>query len=68
MSDDGRPDLYVANFCDDSNTLYHNRTERGGEALFNDLTFASGISVRVKRTRMKLIDRIDADLFWFYPR
>jgi hypothetical protein len=35
---DGRPDLYVTNFSDDSNTLRHNE----GEALFNDVTFAAG--------------------------
>jgi len=35
---DGRPDLYVTNFSDDSNTLYHNE----GAALFNDVTFAAG--------------------------
>jgi len=35
---DGKPDLYVTNFSDDSNTLYHNE----GEALFNDVTFAAG--------------------------
>jgi hypothetical protein len=35
---DGRPDLYVTNFSDDSNTLYHNE----GEALFNDVTFTAG--------------------------
>jgi hypothetical protein len=26
------------------------------------------ISVRVHRTQMTLIERIGADLFWFYPR
>jgi hypothetical protein len=26
------------------------------------------IGVRVNRTRMTLIERIDADLFWLYPR
>ena len=35
---DGRPDLYVTNFSDDSNTLYHNE----GAALFNDVTYAAG--------------------------
>jgi len=35
---DGRPDLYVTNFSDDSNTLYHNE----GGAIFNDVTFSSG--------------------------
>jgi hypothetical protein len=35
---DGKPDLYVTNFSDDSNTLYHNE----GAALFNDVTFAAG--------------------------
>jgi hypothetical protein len=35
---DGRPDLYVTNFSDDSNTLYHNE----GRAIFNDVTFSSG--------------------------
>ncbi|MEP7336526.1 MAG: hypothetical protein ABI977_02070 [Acidobacteriota bacterium] len=34
---DGRPDIYVTNFSDDSNTLRHNE----GEALFNDVTFAA---------------------------
>jgi enediyne biosynthesis protein E4 len=35
---DGKPDLYVTNFSDDSNTLYHNE----GAAVFNDVTFAAG--------------------------
>src|SRR5262245_56436874 len=35
---DGRVDLYITNFSDDSDTLYHNE----GEALFNDVTFAAG--------------------------
>ena len=35
---DGKPDLYVTNFSDDSNTLYHN----DGEALFSDVTLAAG--------------------------
>jgi len=35
---DGKLDLYVTNFSDDSNTLYHNE----GEGLFNDVTFAAG--------------------------
>jgi hypothetical protein len=35
---DGRVDLYVTNFSDDSNTLYHN----DGDALFTDVTFQSG--------------------------
>ncbi|HMB29939.1 MAG TPA: hypothetical protein VKS99_17645, partial [Blastocatellia bacterium] len=26
------------------------------------------IGVRVNRTRMTLMERIEADLFWFYPR
>lgn len=39
---DGKPDLYVTNFSDDTNTLYHNLSESRGEALFNDVTFASG--------------------------
>lgn len=32
---DGRPDLYVTNFSDDYNTLYHN----DGGGLFSDVTF-----------------------------
>jgi hypothetical protein len=39
---DGKPDLYVTNFSDDSNTLYRNQTEQPGAPLFNDVTFASG--------------------------
>jgi hypothetical protein len=35
---DGKPDFYVTNFSDDSNTLYHNE----GDALFNDVTFPAG--------------------------
>ena len=35
---DGRIDLYVTNFSDDSNTLYHN----DGEGLFTDVTFQAG--------------------------
>jgi enediyne biosynthesis protein E4 len=35
---DGKPDFYVTNFSDDSDTLYHNE----GEALFNDVTFTAG--------------------------
>ena len=35
---DGRPDLYVTNFSDDSNTLYQNQ----GGGLFADVTVASG--------------------------
>ncbi|HKX26199.1 MAG TPA: CRTAC1 family protein [Blastocatellia bacterium] len=35
---DGRLDLYVTNFSDDTNTLYHN----DGEGLFTDVTFAAG--------------------------
>jgi hypothetical protein len=36
---DGRVDLYVTNFSDDSNTLYHN----DGEAGFTDVTYQSGL-------------------------
>ncbi len=39
---DGKLDLYVTNFSDDSNTLYHNVSETGGDAAFDDVTFASG--------------------------
>jgi hypothetical protein len=35
---DGRVDLYVTNFSDDSNTLYHN----DGGAVFTDVTFQAG--------------------------
>src|SRR5262245_26104206 len=35
---DGRVDLYITNFSDDTNTLYHN----DGEGLFTDVTFAAG--------------------------
>lgn len=35
---DGRDDLYVTNFSDDSNTLYHN----DGGANFTDVTFQAG--------------------------
>jgi enediyne biosynthesis protein E4 len=35
---DGKPDFYITNFSDDSDTLYHN----DGEALFNDVTFKAG--------------------------
>jgi hypothetical protein len=35
---DGRVDLYVTNFSDDSNTLYHN----DGAAAFTDVTFQAG--------------------------
>src|SRR5262245_21877474 len=38
FDNDGKPDLYVTNFSDDTNTLYHN----DGEGLFTDVTFASG--------------------------
>jgi enediyne biosynthesis protein E4 len=41
---DGRPDLYVTNFSDDYNTLYHNEggglfTDRTFEARLGDVTF-----------------------------
>jgi enediyne biosynthesis protein E4 len=41
---DGRPDLYVTNFSDDYNTLYHNEggglfTDRSFEARLGDVTF-----------------------------
>ena len=36
---DGRDDLHVTNFADDTNILYHN----DGGGLFSDLTFASGV-------------------------
>jgi enediyne biosynthesis protein E4 len=35
---DGRVDIYVTNFSDDSNTLYHN----DGDGNFSDVTFQSG--------------------------
>ncbi|MBI1763895.1 MAG: CRTAC1 family protein [Acidobacteria bacterium] len=35
---DGRPDVYLTNFSDDTNTLYHNE----GNGQFNDVTYASG--------------------------
>jgi hypothetical protein len=36
---DGRDDLHVTNFADDTNILYHN----DGSGLFSDLTYASGV-------------------------
>jgi hypothetical protein len=36
------PHLYVTNFSYGANTLYHNLSERVGETLFNDVTYASG--------------------------
>ncbi len=36
---DGRDDLHVTNFADDTNILYHN----DGGGLFSDVTFASGV-------------------------
>lgn len=41
LNNDGRLDIFVTNFSDDSNTLYLNR----GQALFEDATIASGIGV-----------------------
>jgi hypothetical protein len=36
---DGRDDIHVTNFADDTNVLYHN----DGGGLFSDLTYASGM-------------------------
>jgi hypothetical protein len=36
---DGRDDIHVTNFADDSNVLYHNE----GNGLFSDVSYASGI-------------------------
>ena len=36
---DGRDDIHVTNFADDSNVLYHN----DGNGLFSDVSFAAGI-------------------------
>lgn len=36
---DGRDDLHVTNFADDTNILYHN----DGKGLFSDVTFPSGV-------------------------
>ena len=36
---DGRDDLHITNFADDTNTLYHN----GGNGSFDDVTFTSGM-------------------------
>lgn len=36
---DGRDDLFVTNFSDDSNTLYHD----DGDAFFTDVTFQAGL-------------------------
>jgi hypothetical protein len=38
---DGRDDLHITNFADDSNILYHN----DGKGLFSDLTFPSGLGL-----------------------
>jgi enediyne biosynthesis protein E4 len=35
---DGRPDVYITNFSDDTNTLYHNE----GASQFNDVTYPTG--------------------------
>ncbi len=37
--DDGRDDIHVTNFADDSNVLYHN----DGHGLFSDVSYAAGI-------------------------
>jgi hypothetical protein len=37
---DGRDDLHVTNFADDSNVLYHN----DGGGLFTDVSFSSGVA------------------------
>jgi hypothetical protein len=37
---DGRDDIHVTNFADDSNVLYHNE----GRGLFSDVSYASGIA------------------------
>ena len=37
---DGRDDIHVTNFADDSNVLYHN----DGNGLFSDVSYASGIA------------------------
>jgi enediyne biosynthesis protein E4 len=36
---DGRDDIHITNFADDSNVLYHN----DGGGIFTDVTFASGL-------------------------
>ncbi len=40
---DGRPDIHRTNFADDTNTLYRNLTERGGDANFVETTFQTGL-------------------------
>ncbi|HUG54153.1 MAG TPA: CRTAC1 family protein [Vicinamibacteria bacterium] len=37
---DGRPDLYVTNFADDYNVLYHN----DGRGLFSDVSYPAGVA------------------------
>jgi hypothetical protein len=37
--DDGHPDIFVTNFEDDYNTLYHNE----GRGFFSDISFAAGL-------------------------
>jgi hypothetical protein len=39
VDNDGRPEIFVTNFEDDYNTLYHNE----GRGLFSDISFAAGL-------------------------
>jgi enediyne biosynthesis protein E4 len=40
---DGRLDIHRTNFADDTNVLYRNLTERGGDANFTETTFQTGL-------------------------
>jgi hypothetical protein len=40
---DGRLDIHRTNFADDTNVLYRNLTERGGDANFTETTFQAGL-------------------------
>ena len=40
---DGRLDIHRTNFSDDTNVLYRNLTERGGDANFIETTFQTGL-------------------------
>ncbi|HEU0176301.1 MAG TPA: CRTAC1 family protein [Blastocatellia bacterium] len=40
---DGRLDIHRTNFADDTNALYRNLTEKGGDANFTETTFQTGL-------------------------